>query len=64
MRVQLLELIYSHSGMLYEIFLDASWSTLNKAKKNYGPHANGIVGSAQSKSMDLFSNQLQQLSVQ
>jgi hypothetical protein len=64
MRVQQLELIYSQSDMLYEIFPDVSWSILDKAKKNSGPHADGIVGSVQSKSMDLLSNQLQQLSIQ
>jgi hypothetical protein len=64
MRAQQLELIYSQSGMLYEIFPDAPQSTLDKAKQNYGPHADGIVGSTQRKSMDLLSNQLQQLSIQ
>jgi hypothetical protein len=39
-------------------------STLDKAKQNFGPHANGIVGSAQSNSTDLLSNQLQKLSIQ
>jgi hypothetical protein len=64
MRAQQLELIYSQSGMLYEIFPDVPRSTLDKAKKNSGPHADDIVGSTQSKSMDLLSNQLQQLSIQ
>jgi hypothetical protein len=64
MRAQQLELIYSQSGMLYEILPDVPWSTLDKAKQNSGPHADGIVGSTQSKSMDLLSNQLQQLSIQ
>jgi hypothetical protein len=53
MRAQQLELIYSQSGMLYDIFPDAPWSTLDKAKKNSGPHADDIVGSTQSKSIDL-----------
>jgi hypothetical protein len=64
MRAQQLELIYSQSGMLYEILPDAPRSTLDKAKQKFGPHADGIVGSTQSKSMDLLSNQLQQLSIQ
>jgi hypothetical protein len=51
MRVQQLELIYSQSDMLYEIFPDAPWSILDKAKKKSGPHADGIVGSTQGKSM-------------
>jgi hypothetical protein len=50
--------------MLYEILPDAPWSTLDKAKQKSGPHANGIVGSTQRKSMDMLSNQLQQLSIQ
>jgi hypothetical protein len=64
MRVQQLELIYSQSNMLYEIFLDAPQSILDKAKKKSGPHADGIVGSTQGKSIDMLSNQLQQLSIQ
>jgi hypothetical protein len=50
MRAQQLELIYSQSGMLYEILPDAPRSTLDKAKQKFGPHADGIVGSTQSKS--------------
>jgi hypothetical protein len=64
MKSQYLELIYSQSGMLYEILPDAPRSTLDKAKQKSGPHANGIVGSTQSKSMDMLSNHLQQLSIQ
>jgi hypothetical protein len=64
LRAQQLELIYSQFGMLYEILHDAPWSTLDKAKQKYGPHTDGIVGSTQRKSTDLFSNQLQQLSIQ
>jgi hypothetical protein len=64
MRAQQLELIYSQSGLLYEIFPDAPRSILDKAKQKYGPHADGIVGSTQGNSTDLLSNQLQQLSIQ
>ena len=49
MRAQQLELIYSQSGLLYEVFTDAPWSILDKTKQRSGPHANGIVGSAQTK---------------
>jgi hypothetical protein len=45
MRAQQLELIYSHSGLLYEIFLDAPRSILDKTRQRAGPHADGIVGS-------------------
>jgi len=61
MRVQHLELIYSQYDMLYYIFLDVLWSILDKAKQKFKPHADGIVGSVQNKSMDLLSNQLQQI---
>jgi hypothetical protein len=39
MRAQQLELIYSQSGLLYEIFPNAPWSILDKARQKYGPHA-------------------------
>jgi hypothetical protein len=64
MRVQQLELIYSQYGMLYEILSNAPQSILGKAKQKFGPHANGIVGSTQGNSIDLLSNELQQLLIQ
>jgi hypothetical protein len=64
MRAQQLELIYSGSGMIYDIFPYAPRSIIDKAKKNSRPHVDGIVGSAQGNSSDLLSNQLQQLSIQ
>jgi hypothetical protein len=64
MRARHLKIIYSQSNMLYEIFPHALRSILDKAKKKYGPHVDGIVGSAQGKSTDILSNQLQQLSIQ
>jgi hypothetical protein len=64
MRAQQLELIYSQSGLLYEVFPDVPWSILDKARHKSGPHADGIVGSAQAKPVDQLSNQLQQLSIQ
>jgi hypothetical protein len=60
MRAQQLEMIYSQFGMLYNILLDVSWSTIDKAKKNYGLHVKGIVGSTKRKSTNLLSIQLQQ----
>jgi hypothetical protein len=38
MRVQNLEIIYSQSSLLYEIFLDAPSSILDKTKQRSGPH--------------------------
>jgi hypothetical protein len=64
MREQQLELIYSQSGLLYDIFPDVPRSILDKARQKSGPHADGIVGSTQGKSTDQLSNQLQQLSIQ
>jgi hypothetical protein len=64
MRAQQLELIYSQSGLLYEVFPDAPRSILDKTRQRSGPHADGIVGSVQMKPADQLSNQLQQLSIQ
>jgi hypothetical protein len=64
MRAQRLELIYSKSSLLYEIFQYAPLSILDKARHKSGPHADGIVGSTQAKPTDQLSNQLKQLSIQ
>jgi hypothetical protein len=47
MRAQKLELIYSQSGLLYEILPDAPCSILDKTRQRAGPHVDGIIGSAQ-----------------
>jgi hypothetical protein len=49
MRAQQLDLIYSQSDMLYEILPDAPRLTFDKTKQKSRPHADSIVGSAQSK---------------
>jgi hypothetical protein len=64
MRTQQLELIYSQSGLLYEILPDAPHSILDKTRQRVGPHADGIVGSTQTKPTKQLTNQLQQLSIQ
>jgi hypothetical protein len=64
MRAQQLELIYSQSGLLYEILPDAPRSILDKTRQRVGPHADGIVGSAQTKPVEQLTKQLQQLSIQ
>ena len=46
MRAQQFELIYSQSGLLYEILLYVPRSILDKTRQRAGPHADGIVGSA------------------
>ena len=48
--------------MLYEILPDASRSNYNLRQK-IGPHANGIIGSTNVKSIDLVTNQLKDLSL-
>jgi hypothetical protein len=59
MRAQQLELIYSQSGLLYEVLPDAPRSILDKARQKSGPHVDGIVGSTQAKPTNQLSNQLQ-----
>jgi hypothetical protein len=55
-REQQLKLIYSHSGILYEIMPNAPWSTLELEKLKLGSHVDGIVSSSQRKVIDLVSN--------
>jgi hypothetical protein len=64
MRAQQLELIYSRSGLLYEIFSDAPRSILDKTRQRVGPHVDGIVISSQPKLAEKLTTQLQQLSIQ
>jgi hypothetical protein len=64
MRAQQIEVIYSQSSLLYEIFPDAPQSILDKARQNSGPRVDGIVGSTQANSTDQLSNKYQQLSIQ
>jgi hypothetical protein len=64
MRAQQIELIYSQPGLLYEILPDAPRSILDKTRQRARPHADGIVGSAQTKPIEQLMNQLQQLSIQ
>jgi hypothetical protein len=64
MRDQQFELIYSQSGLLYNIFPDVPHSILDKTRQRVGPHADGIVGSTQIKPTEQLTKQLQQLSIQ
>jgi hypothetical protein len=56
MRAQQLELIYSQSSLLYEIFPDAPRSILDKTRQRARPHADGIVGSTQTKLIEQLTN--------
>jgi hypothetical protein len=58
MRAQQLEIIYSQSGLLYEILLDAPRSILDKTRQRARPHADGIVGSTQAKLAEQPTKQL------
>jgi hypothetical protein len=64
MRAQQFELIYSQSGLLYNILSDAPQSILDKTRQRAGPHVDGIVGSAQTKPAEQLTKHLQQLSIQ
>jgi hypothetical protein len=64
MRAQQFELIYSQSGLLYNILPDAPRSILDKTRQRAGPHADGTIGSAQTKPIEQLKKQLQQLSIQ
>jgi hypothetical protein len=59
MRAQQFELIYSQSGLLYNILLDAPRSIMDKTRQRARPHADGIVGSAQTKPTKKLTKQLQ-----
>ena len=64
MRAQQLELIYSQSGLLYEILPDAPRSILDNTRQRARPHANGIFGSTQTNPANQLTKKLQQLSIQ
>jgi hypothetical protein len=64
MRAQQFELIYSQSGLLYNILPYAPRSILDKTRQRARPHVDGIVGSAQTKLAEKLTKQLQQLSIQ
>jgi hypothetical protein len=59
MSAQQFELIYSQSSLLYNILPDAPRSILDKTRQRAGPHADGIVGSTQTKPAKQLTKQLQ-----
>jgi hypothetical protein len=61
-KAQQLDIIYAQSGMLYKILPDAPRSSYDP-RQNLGPHVDGIVGSANVKSVDLVTSQLKELSL-
>ena len=63
LRAQQLDLIYSQSGILYEIIPEAPRPTHDVEKPKPGPHADGVVGSVNSPTVESLAKQLHQLSV-
>jgi hypothetical protein len=61
-RAQQLDLIYAQSRMIYHLLPDAPRSTYHPRQK-LGPHADGILGSANVKSTDSVTNQIKELSL-
>ena len=54
LRAQQLDLIYSHSGILYEIIPDAPRPTHSVKKPKPGPHANDVVGLVKYPTIESF----------
>src|SRR5713226_4290285 len=63
LRAQQLDLIYSQSGILYEIIPEAPRPSHEAGKPKPGPHADGVVGSVTSPTVESLTKQLHQLSV-
>ena len=63
LRAQQLHLIYSQSRILYEIIPEAPRPIHDVEKPKLGPHANGVVGSVNSPTVESLAKQLHQLSV-
>ena len=63
LRAQQLDLIYSQSGILYEIIPEAPRPSHEPEKPNPGRHADGVVGSVTSPTVESLTKQLHQFSV-
>ena len=63
LRAQQLDFIYSQSGILYEIIPYAPRPTQNVEKPKPGPHADGVVGSMISPTVEILDKILHELSV-
>ena len=60
---QQMDLIYAHSWILYESIPEALWSTHSVEKSKPVPHADGVVGSVNSPTVESLAKQLHQLSI-
>ena len=56
-------MIYSKSGILYEIIPEAPRPSHEAEKPKPGPHADGVVGSVKSTTVEYLTKQLHQLSI-
>ena len=62
-KAQQLDLIYSQSGILYEIIPEASRPMHNVEKPKPRPHADGVVGSVNSPTVESLTKLIHQLSI-
>ena len=58
-----MDLIYSQSGILYEIIPDALRPTHSVKKPKPRPHVDGVVGSVKSPTVESLEKQLHELSI-
>ena len=63
LRAQQLDLIYSQSRILYEIIPDAPRPTHSVEKPKPRPHADGVVGSVKSPTIEYLAKKLHELSM-
>ena len=56
-------MIYAHFEIMYDIILDAPRLNTNFVKSKLGPHANGIVGSVETRNVEYLDKQLHELSM-
>ena len=63
LEAQQLGLVYSYSRILYEIIPDALRPTHSVEKPKPRPHADGVVGSVKSPTIESLVKQIHELSV-
>ena len=63
LRAQQLDLIYSQPWILYEIIPKAPRPTHDAEKPKPGPHADGVVGSVNSPTIESLAKHIHQMSV-
>ena len=58
-----MDFIYAQSGIIYEIIPEAPRSTYNVENPKPGPHADGVVGSINSPTVESLAKQLREFSM-